>query len=323
MDRVVRGAFFAAAVALVMSVSPARIAAQPALTVIRLGSSPDDQAAPILYAIRTGMFARAGLDVQVTKMNSGAAVAAAVASGALDIGKSSILGLIVGHTKGVPFTIVAPSGLWASKPEGGLIVRADSPIHGAKDFAGKTVSAAAVFDINSLAMQAWLDQNGGDSKAVKFVELPSLQAPVALEQGRVDAATLVNPGFARAMADGKARLIAPIWDAIGKRFLIGAWFTTTDYVAKNRSVVERFSRVVAEANADFSANPADTVDDMVAFSGLDRDMILHMQRTTQTPVALASDVQPVIDVAAKYAFIAQPFPAAELISDAALKTYTR
>jgi NitT/TauT family transport system substrate-binding protein len=323
MDRFVRGALFAAAVALVSSIAPVPIAAQPAMTVIRLGSSADDQTSPILYAIRTGMFARAGLDVQITKMNSGAAVAAAVASGALDMGKSSILGLILGHARGVPFTIIAPAGLWASKPEGGLIVRSDSPIHVAKDFAGKTVSAAAVIDINTLAMQAWLDQNGGDPKAVKFVELPTLQAPVALDQGRIDAATLFNPAYAKALADGKSRLIAPIFDAIAKRFLLGAWFTTTDYVAKNRSVAERFSRVVAEAAADFSAKPDDTVDDIVAFTGLDRDLILHMQRTTQTPVALASDLQPVIDVAAKYAFIERPFPAAELMSDAALKSYTR
>jgi NitT/TauT family transport system substrate-binding protein len=179
-----------------------------------------------------------------------------------------------------------------------------------------------VIDINTLAMQAWLEQNGADPKSVKFVELPTLQAPVALEQGRIDGATLFNPAYAKALADGKSRLIAPIFDAIGKRFLLGAWFTTSDYVQKNRSAAERFSRVVAEASADFIARPSDTVDDIVAFTGLDKDLILHMQRTTQTPVAVAADLQPVIDAAAKYGFIDKAFPATELMSDAALKTYT-
>jgi NitT/TauT family transport system substrate-binding protein len=219
--------------------------------------------------------------------------------------------------------MIAPAGMWASKPEGGLIVRTDSPLHGAKDFPGKTVSAAAVIDINTLAMQAWLDQNGVDPKSVKFVELPTLEAPVALETGRVDASTLFNPAYAKALADGKSRLVAPIFDAVAKRFLLGTWFTTTDYVAKNRSVAERFSRIVAAAAADFAAHPDDTVDDIVAFTGLDKNVILHMQRSSQTPVIVQADLQPVIDVAAKYGVIDKPFPATDLISDAALRTYTR
>jgi NitT/TauT family transport system substrate-binding protein len=324
MDRIARFALLSVVLALLLSIAPSTLAAQSsALTVIRLGSSADDQISPVLYAMRTGMFERAGLKIEMTKMNSGAAVAAAVASGALDFGKSSILGLVIGHSKGVPFTIVAPAGLWASKPEGGLIVRSDSTIHTAKDFAGKTVSAAAVVDINTLAMQAWLDQNGADPKAVKFVELPTLEAPVALAAGRVDGATLFNPAYAKAMADGKSRLVAPIFNAIAKRFLLGTWFTTTDYVQKNRGIVERFSRVVAEASAYAGAHPDDTLDDIVAFTGIDKSLIVHMQRSTQTPVANAADLQPVIDVAVKYGVIDKSFPATELISDAALKTYTR
>ncbi len=214
-----------------LAVAPAAVRAQTAPVVVRVASSADDPVSPVLYAIRTGMFAKAGLDVQISRMNGGAAISAAVAGGALEIGKSSLLGLAIGHVRGVPFTMIAPSGIWTGENEGGLIVAASSPLHTAKDFAGKTISAASTVDINTIATQAWIDQNGGDPRNVKFVELPPLAAPAALEAGRIDAATLFNPAYTQAVGSGKARLVALIFNAVAKRFWQAAWFTTTDCVA--------------------------------------------------------------------------------------------
>jgi len=44
----------------------------------------------------------------------------------------------------------------------------------AKDVVG-TVAAPSINNIGSLAILAWLDRNGGDSKRIKFVELPFRQ----------------------------------------------------------------------------------------------------------------------------------------------------
>ena len=51
---------------------------------------------------------QAGLDVDIQLLQSGSAVASAVAGGAIDIGLSSFVPLAVAHTKGIPFVIVAP-----------------------------------------------------------------------------------------------------------------------------------------------------------------------------------------------------------------------
>jgi NitT/TauT family transport system substrate-binding protein len=307
------------AVALALALVPAFAAGQPAPVTMRIGATPVDDMPPLLYAMRTGMFAKAGIKVELTQMASGATIAAAVAGGALDAGKSSMIALIVGHVRAVPFTMIAPSSMWVGSDTGGLLVGSSSNIRTAKDFSGKIVSAASLQDINVIAMLTWLDQNGGDSKAVKFVEMPTLAAPAALEAGRIDGATLFNPAFTEALAGGHARNIGPIFNAVAKRFLLGAWFTTTGYVEKNRGVIERFSRVMADASTYVMAHPDETLDDIAALTKIDRNVLARMQRTTVGVTLNAADIQPVIDLAAKYKVIEKPFPASELISDAAAK----
>lgn len=307
---------FALAAALLLT--GALAAAQPApLTTIHVGATPIDSLAPVLYAMRSGLFEKAGLKLELTMMTSGNVVTEAVAGGALDLGLSSLVALIQGHLRGIPLTIVAPGGLWVDSNVAGLVVATASPLRTAKDFNGKTLCTPSLQSLDTVAMDAWLDQNGGDSKTVHFFELPALSAPAALEAGRVDGAILNNPAFSAALEGGKNRAVARIYNAIAKQFLLGVWFTTTGYVEKNRSAAERFSRVVAEAAVYTRAHPEATTDDIVQITKLDRNLVARMPRTMVGTTISAADIQPVIDSAAKYKFITKGFSATELISDAA------
>ena len=153
----------------------------------------------------------------MSKMTSGSAIAAAVVGGAIDVGLSSTYTLLVGRAKGVPFVLIAPAGLWLPSSQGGLVVAINSPFRAPKDFAGKIVSAAAINDMNAVAMQAWLDRSGVDSKGVKFLEIPQMSAPAALDQGRIDGAIITNPAT-RLQCSGKARFVANVYSAIAPHF---------------------------------------------------------------------------------------------------------
>jgi len=308
---VIGGALAAASLA-------SRAAAQPAITTIRVGATPIDSISPVLYANRVGMFERAGLKLELTMMGSGNAVSGAVAGGALDVGVSSLVALIEAHLRGIPLMVLAPSGLWVGTDVSGLVVASASPLRTARDFNGKTISTNALQSLDTMAMQAWMDTNGGDSKTVHFFELPALAATAALEQGRVDGSILSNPAYAAAHTAG-ARTAGHIYDAVGKQFLLGVWFATESYIAANRSAAQRFSRVVAEAATYALAHPDDTVQDVAQITKLDPDLIRHMQRTHVGTIVRASDIQPVIDTAVKYNVIEKGFQAAEMISDAAAR----
>ena len=73
----------AAAPALRASVADAQ---SPPPQLIRIGGGPTDSYIEPFLALDGGFFQRAGLNVEVTPLSNGAAIAAAVAGGALDVG---------------------------------------------------------------------------------------------------------------------------------------------------------------------------------------------------------------------------------------------
>jgi NitT/TauT family transport system substrate-binding protein len=290
------------------------------LTPIVLATLINDTATAALYADKAGLFRKAGLNAQLTVLSTGAAGQAAVAGGAAQFALSSLIGVIAAHEKGVPFTLIAPAGVVTSDvPYSQFVVKADSPVKSGRDLNGKTIGAAGLKDMDTVAIMNWVDLNGGDSKTLKFVEMSGPVALAAIEEGRIDGADLNTPTLTRGLEGGKVRSLAQIFDAIAPRFANTGWFTTTDYATKNRSVVERFARVIGDANAYCNAHHADTVALVAENSKIDPAVVARMARITFGDYLRPSDIQPLINVAAKYGAIAKTFDARALISPYALK----
>jgi hypothetical protein len=76
---------------------------------------------------------------------------------------------------------------------------------------------------------------------------------------------------------------------------------------------------MAEASTYVNSHASETVQDLATLTNLDRAVAAGMKRTAHIPNVRASDLQPVIDAAAKYKAIDRAFPAGELISDAAVR----
>lgn len=299
-----------------LSLTPALAAAQTAaVTPLRIASAPDEDVLGALWAQDAGIFRRHGLDVHLQPMNSGAAVGAAVIGGAIDIGKSSLVSLVTAHTKGIPFVLIAPAGVYNAKaPIVGLLVKKGSPIQGARDLNGKTFSVPSLNDQYSIAIKAWMDQHGGDWQSLKFLELPNSAVPQALEDGRIDAASIANPILSEALDSGAAALIGRTFDAIGPHFIQACYFVTTDFATKNRDVCERFARAIAEAGAYCNAHHDATVELLSDFTKVAPQTIRHMTRTEIGTTLDPREIQPVIDSAAKYKLIAAPFDARDMIA---------
>ena len=302
------------AVALATGVAPVRVDAQ-AKTVLRVASTVDDSVTPILYGVQAGTFAKAGLDVQLQQAASGAALMAGVTGGSLEIGKSSPLSLISAHARGIPIRILEGSSLYLTdSPITAMIVPKNSPIKTAADLNGKVLSVPALKTLDHIAAQSWVDENGGNSSTLKFLELPQTAVVgAALMAGRVDAATLVIPTLAEAMSSGNFRILGHPFDAIGKRFLIAVWFSMRDWAQKNPDVVTQFHKSFAEAATYTNTHHAETVAMLSTYSHTSADVIRAMTRATTAVKLEARDLQPTIDAAAKYKLIEKAFPAEELI----------
>ena len=291
-----------------------RVRAQ-ALTTIRAAITPVYyDAVPILYAQRTGMFVKAGIDLQLGRIPNGAAITAAIAGGSLDLGKSTFVPAVSAFSRGIPLTVIAPGALYDSRsPNGGVFVVKDSAVKTAADLAGKIVALNNLIDPLRQGTDAWLDQNGVDYKSVKYVEIPQSAQPTAADVGRVDAFTMTAPFMDEQMATGKYRLVYPVMSAIAPRWLFSSYTATRDWATKNKDAVKRFADVIVAAAAYTNAHHAEMTPLIADLIGATEVSVARMTWPTGGTTLLPSDMQPVIDSCAKYGLIAKRFDAKDML----------
>lgn len=277
------------------------------LTPIKMAGVPEDSATTVLYGIQSGLFKPYGLDVDMQPQHNGPSVMSGVVGGSYQIGKSSTPPLIAAFSKGLPFTIIMPAGVYDSRePIAALLVKSDAPLKKASDLNGKTIAVGALNDIHSLATLAWMDKNGGDITSIKFVEIPIGEIPIAIEQGRVVAGSVNEPVLSAALADEKVRALAHHFDGIAPRFMYTAWFTTKTYAAANPAAVRNMTQALKKAAVYVNAHHAQTADMIAKFTSLEPAQVAKMTRVEQGTTLDPKLVQPVIDTMLRYKTLAQP-----------------
>lgn len=286
---------------------------QTTLTPVRVASSPIGDVVPLLYAQNAGLFQKAGLDITLTKATSGSAVAAALAGGAVDIGKVSTTPVITAHSHGIPLTIVFPDRLhtFGAAAETMLVVAPDSPIKSGRDLNGKTISVAGIKDSTWIGARLFIDSAGGDSSTAKFVELPFATVGAAIAAGRIDAGVANDPYLKADVRSGKVRALGDLLASLSSKFLETEWVAMGDYIAKNRDLVTRFRNIIRDAQIWCNAHVSEAQDLAAGFTGIDR-ATLATTRSFFAVDADPRDVQPYIAACARYEIIPKAFDAAEL-----------
>jgi len=310
--RATRSNFLAGTAAALAATAAPPLGAQT-LTKVRAVGIPIDVSGTVYYAADLGLFQKNGLDVEVTSMGSGAAVAPAVAGGTADIGSSNFISLAQGHERGVPFLMVAPSGAYTSKsPSTQLLVLKTAPIKTAKDLTGKIVAVSSLNNIAQVTVSAWVDKNGGDYKSVKFAEVPYGQMGPALSSGRVDALEIAEPYLSGVLNGGDARILAADGDIIGSTWVEGGYFCTIDYAKAHADVLRKFARSIADAGRWANANAEAAAAILLKISkGEPHKVTYHIVYPERFK---PSDAQPLIDVAAKYGALRASFPSADMMA---------
>jgi ABC-type nitrate/sulfonate/bicarbonate transport system substrate-binding protein len=100
--------------------------------------------------------------------------------------------------------------------------------------------------------------------------------------------------------------------AIGTDFLGTGFFVTAAWANGHPDLVARFASAVRETAIWANGNPEKTVTMLAQFTKVDPSIIASMVRARYAERLTAAQIQPVVDVAAKYNGFAR-FSAAELI----------
>jgi NitT/TauT family transport system substrate-binding protein len=287
-----------------------RVRAQATVT-LHIATIPLESGCEAAYARDMGFLAKAGLEGDVQTMVNGAAIAAAVVSGGIDIGYIPVDTLAAIHQKGIPLVVVAPCTEYDSGAHtGALLVGANSPVRTGKDLTGKTVAVVALNGVTHLATRAWIDQTGGDSTTVKYVELSPSAMPAALDAGRIDAAYDGEPYLETAKKTDRVLFYGN--DAIAKRYLSSVWCAAAPWVNGHRDTVRRFANAMRETALWAGKNPARAAELYATYSKTDPAVIASTPRVRFTEQLMPSMVQPLIDASAKYNGF-KSFPAQDII----------
>jgi len=281
---------------------------------LRVGATGNDTAAEVYYAEELGLFKKRGLVVEVQNLRNGAAEAAAVAGGALDIGEQNVVSMAHAHERGLPFKFIAPAGEYVgSASTTSLVAGKNAPIKTGKDLEGKTVAVNALGDLTQIGASAWIDKHGGDSTKVRFTEMPAAEIGAAVGRGTVDAGVIPEPSLTIAEDAGTVKVVAQPYDAIAERFMINGWFASEDWIGKNRAAAKKFADAMYEAGKWANAHRADSAKILARHSKADAGVIARMRRATYGERFDTKTMQTAIDSAVRYKGLAKPFPAAELI----------
>jgi NitT/TauT family transport system substrate-binding protein len=283
-----------------------------AATTLRMATLPVDASALAYYAADLGYFKDAGFDVSLQTIGNGAAIAAAIVANSLDIGWSNLVSLAVAYKRGIPVTIIGAGGIYARGAlTNQLMVRKDSPIRKAADLTGKTIGCNGLTNLGQFGPELWIDKNGGTSSAVHFIEFPFPDLPAALAQGRIDAAFVAEPFITEAAPF--ARTLATPFDLVAPRWMLGAWFTTPAWANGHREQVQTFGTVMAKTAAWANANQEQSGLLLAKYAKIDPAILKNMRRVPYATRAEAAEIQPVIDLSARYGALPAPFPARELM----------
>jgi len=287
--------------------------AQTTATTINVISLPSDTAGTLYYANDLGYFKAAGLDVKITDMTASPPIVAAVAGGGGDIGFSVVTSTAVAHEKGIPVRFIAPGAMWVTaNGTAQLVVAKDSTLQSGASFNGKTIAVTGLADLTYYGTVAWLERSGGDASTVKWLELSFPEMAAAVANHRVDAAMIAEP-FLEA-AKPQVKFVAPVDDAVAPRFMSTGWIATDAWIKSHPVEAAKFADVMKRASIWANAHQKESAQILLAHTRITPETAATMSRVEYATALDPKQIQPSIDVAAKYSKTPlRVTPATELI----------
>lgn len=255
-------------------------------------------------AAHDGQFKTAGLDVTLTNVATPAEGMPQLLGGKIQFALMDMTVPIVAKTKGVPLVMVAP-GAVGTPPEGGMgagnfWVKAGSKIKSIKDIQNATFGVPQINSQIWVDIRAAVDEAGGDSTKIKFVEVPNTLA--ALKAGNVDVVTTSEPAGTAALTDPTIHLLSGYTAAGGD---VAYTFVTTQQFAKaNPNTVKAFQDAIIAANKVVNADATKRVDVASTYIKAPKELLAkaHYAKFGEEPISAAS-VQTSLDRILKYGLL--------------------
>jgi NitT/TauT family transport system substrate-binding protein len=286
--------------------------AQPAAEALNVATIPTSTGSEAGFAQDLGFFTKAGLAVNLSILPNGAAIVPAVSSGSVDVGFASIIALAQALARGLPVTILFPAAVYNAKsPSIGLLVTKDAPIATARDLNDKTIATPQLGSHLQIGAMAWVDQNGGQSKGIRWLEVPLLSLQPALDEHRVDAVVAAEPFLSAALP--QERVLSYPLSSLGGRFPSAAWFAMKPWADAHRELVTRFVTAMKQTARWANTHARERLPVISKYTKISEESLARTKLDEYGETLVANELRPMLAAAVKYGALARPVTAEELV----------
>ena len=263
-------------------------------------------------AQQVGLFAKAGVNADLTIMELYTEMIQAVVVGQLDVGLADSIQLVTAVLHGLPLGFFAGGPLYSSAaPTTLLCTTKNSTLQRAANLEGQAVAVSTLNSTSTLATRAWIRANGADETKIKIFELPVSQMPAALERGTIAAAVLSEPFYT--FVHDRLRIFTQPMDMVAKSYLSSAWFCSREWAARNADSLRRVRSVLYDTARWSNTHRADTLPMLAKIAKMDLASLRGMNRVTFATTLDAALLQPVVDLALKFKVLDHTVPMADLV----------
>ena len=271
--------------------------------------------ASAMVARDEGVFAKHGLDVDMTLIGINTNIPPAIVSDSIQVGGPTETVFLQAVDGGLD--LVAIDGATVMDPvSNGLIAavaRNGVTIKDAKDFVGKKVGAPGIGAFLHVLFRKWLIEKGVDPNSVNFVEVTFPTMSDALKSGSVEAVLTAEPFISRMEKAGTGTVAARYAAELGRTEPIISYVTTRSFAEKNPDVVKAFRASIDEAAAIVNSDREKASVSIAKFTHLPIEIVRLNRPGLSEPKLKASDFAWWIDVMKQQDMLQTNIDASKLI----------
>lgn len=277
---------------------------------ITVGYFPLVHTASAVHATETGVFADAGLEVELLQTAGGAQALPSLMAGEFDITYGNYTSALLAAQQGLPVRIIAGNDVGAD--DHGIMVNEDSELQSPADLEGKTVAVNNLQNIGTVAVKAVIEEAGVDPASVNFVELPYPDMQAALDRGDVDAIWQVEPFKASSLASGDRELF-PLFSGPVEGMPVAGWLTTEQFAQENPEAVDAFREALATSVEELNGDRERLVELVPTFTQVPAEVVRQVAMPQWDASIDIEQLNKMADLMLQYGIISEEFDVTTMV----------
>ena len=280
--------------ALALLASPA--AADPIK--IKIACTATSDCASAMIATYDGIFAKHGLDAEMTLIGINTNIPPAIASGSIDIGGPTSPVFLQAVDGGLDLVAVAGASVMdpATADLVAVVQRKGLTMSKAADFVGKKVGVPGIGAYLDVLFRKWLIEGGVDPSKVNYVEVTFPNQNDTLKSGAVDAVVTAQPFISRIEGAGNGTVAAHYAAELNRKEPIILYAASRPWAQKNPDAVKAFREAISEAAAIVNTDHAREAEAQARFTKMNVDLIKKFPPSVSKPELRGEDFAWWIDV---------------------------